>query len=206
MFSGFFICSIIGFISNMIYGAISNETLILVLNFLSNFFICFGGIFILIVNLIILESTIIFSIKRQNRYIILYGIILLTGMLIFYSLGGVQISEVGTPIWTPPFFGFVISVITGFAVIPIIITSLKIYFRFETRVLKKKWLYYLIGEVGSFSVAYLVFINNLIYWIFYVVKREIPTFNLFFSLYSISVIIWASLMYYGIGFKLKTKT
>ena len=206
MFSGFFICSIIGFISNMIYGAISNETLILVLNFLSNFFICFGGIFILIVNLIILESTIIFSIKRQNRYIILYGIILLTGMLIFYSLGGVQISEVGTPIWTPPFFGFVISVITGFAVIPIIITSLKIYFRFETRVLKKKWLYYLIGEVGSFSIAYLVFINNLINYYFYEVTGKIPTFNLFFSLYSISVIIWASLMYYGIGFKLKTKT
>ena len=197
IFSGFFICTIISLILNMIYGAITDETTILILNFWANFFISFGPIFILIVNLIILESTIIFSIKRQNKYIIIYGIILLVGMLIFYILDGVRISESGI-IWTPLFFIFIVFVITGFAVIPIIITSIKIYNSFTTEALKKKWFCYLIGAIGSFSIAYVVFVNNLMNY-----YRENPTFDLIFSLYGITVIIWVSLMYYGIGYRLK---
>lgn len=215
MFSGFFICTIISLILNMIYfGALTDETTILILNFWANFFICFGPIFILIVNLIIIESTIIFSVKRQNKFILYYGIILLIGMLIFYILDGVRnlsptaigrwgviISTSGIS-WTPFFFIFVVSVITSFAIIPIIITSLKIYHSFTTDALKKKWFYYFIGSLGSFSIAYVVFVNNLINWIKYFYFGESPTFNLFFTLYSTTIIIWGFLMYYGIGYRL----
>ncbi len=204
IFSGFFISVIISNILNMIYGAMSDHTVILILNFFANFFSCFSGIFILIVNMIILESTIIFPVKRQNRYILRYGILLFFGILILVLLGvllkkpdkiGVEITDKGAPKFSPIFFIYIISIITFFAVIPIIRTSLKIYISFETRALKKKWLYYFIGTLGAFSILYLIFIGNLL---------DNETFKLIISIYGISVIIWVSLMYYGFGIKIKT--
>lgn len=202
IFSSFFISIGIGAIFNMIYAPIpiQFELTIKVLYFLSIFFIFFGPIFILIVNFIILESTIIFSVKRQNRYIFLYGVLIFCGMLILMlipdpnNIFGVEIESDGRPRWSLGFFIYTISIVTIFAMIPIIRTSLKIYSSLETKTLKKKWFYYLLGSLGVFSWAYLLFITNLI---------ANNTLRLILSFYGISVIIWVLLMYYGIGFKLK---
>lgn len=211
IFSGYFISMIIAFIFNMIYAVISPEykEIVIFLHFLSMFFVCFGLIFILIVNLIILESTVIFSVKRQNTYIFIYGIILFFGMLILIivpdplEIIGVELTPTGRPGWKPIFFIYVISVITGFAIIPIVFTSFKIYYSFETKVLKKKWFYYLIGSLGLIVfVFYPVLILNLLtgiipYYIFLDIIRNTV------SILGISVIIWVLMMYYGIGSKLK---
>jgi len=211
MISGFFICVTISLTLNMVYATITNENLItaiLILNFFAMFFVCFGPVFILIVNWIILESTIIYSEKKQNRYILFYGVVLFIGMFIFYFLLGEEFLGEGNFLgvkatttgisWAPPFFIFLIFMISAFVIIPVMVTSVKIYNSFETKALKKKWFNFLIGVWGTFSIAYVAFINNLINYF-----RKEPTFNLIFSLYSMSVIIWVSLMYYGIGFKLK---
>ena len=211
IFSGFFLSIIVGFIFNMSYAAISPifGEVIIFLHFLSSFFVYFGLIFILIVNLIILESTVIFSIKRQNTYIFLYSIILFFGMLILillpdpFNILGVDITPSGRPGWKPVFFGFMISIISGFAIIPIIITSFKIYFSFESRALKKKWLYYLIGSLGLIVCnLYPIYILNLLT---HIIPENSFLDNLrsTLSILGISVIFWALLMYYGIGFKLK---
>lgn len=210
--SGFFICTTISLCLNMIYYVITDLTAILIFHFSAIFLICFGPVFILVVNWIILESTIIYSEKRQNRYIMIYGIALFIGMFIFCfllgeeSLGegkfwGVKPTESGI-IWAPPFFIFIIFMISAFEIIPIIITSIKIYNSFETKNLKKKWFCFLVGVFGSISMAYIVFSNNLINYFKYL-GGENPTFNFIISLYTMTVIIWVSLMYYGIGFKLK---
>ncbi len=177
---------------------------IVFLNFIANFFVFFAPIFILIVNIIILESSVIFSVKRQNRYVIIYGSLVFFGMLILLLLQvlfklpvGLVINEdTGRPEWSVVFFIYVISIISGFAVIPIIRTSLKIYSSLEKRALKKKWLYYFIGSLGVFSIAYFIFITNL-------VANDNDTLRTIMSVYGLTVIFWASLMYYGIGFKLK---
>ncbi|MFX1329501.1 MAG: hypothetical protein ACFE91_15340 [Promethearchaeota archaeon] len=212
MISVFFICTTISLCLNMVYYTITDLTAILILHFFAIFLVCFGAVFILIVNWIILESTIIYSEKKQNRYILFFGITLFIGMFIFYfllgeeSLGegnflGVKATESGI-ILAPPFFIFIILIISAFEIIPIIITSIKIYKSFETKTLKKKWFYFLVGVFGSISLLYITFINNLINYVKYLGGEE-PTFNFIFSLYSMTVIIWVSLMYYGIGFKLK---
>ena len=85
--SGFYISLSIGFVLNMVYAAINDVLAILILNFLTNFFIFFGVVFLFIVNMIILESTLIYSTKKQNRYIMLYGILLFVGMLILVLIG-----------------------------------------------------------------------------------------------------------------------
>ncbi|MFX0029102.1 MAG: hypothetical protein ACFE8B_07825 [Candidatus Hermodarchaeota archaeon] len=185
-------------ILNMIYAPLTDETVILILNYFTNFFTCFGAIFVLVVNLVILESTIIFSIKKQNTYIIGYGLLLLTGMIPFYILGkdyGVWIDN-NYPRFSPLFLIFIIVFTASFVVIPIISTSFKIYKSFETIALKKKWFFYLIGSLGAFSIPYLIWISN--YYSFY---NE--NFRLIVGIYAISVILWGYLMYYGIGFKLK---
>ncbi|MFX1488367.1 MAG: hypothetical protein ACFFBI_04415, partial [Promethearchaeota archaeon] len=193
IFSAFFITIIIANILNMIYGAMTYHMVILILNFFTNFFLCFGPIFILIVNMIILESTLIFSVKRQNRFIILYGILLLLSMIPFYAFDQVWIEDL-RPHFSGLFLFYILSFPTALAVIPIIYTSFKIYSSFETKTLKKKWYIYSIGTIGAFSIAYLVWISNFVFQ---------DGFRLIVSFYSITVIIWGFFMYYGIGFKLK---
>ena len=205
--SGFFISLIIGFILNMVYAAMTDRITILILNFLTNYFIFFGPVFLLIVNMIILESTLIYSVKRQNRYILFYGILLFAGMLILVLLGeifdspnvpflGVQIIN-DAPKWGPIFFVYVISIMTIFTLIPINYTNFKIFFQFETKTLKRKWFFYLFGFLGLTVILYLGVIFNLLDANIYVDVRLIITLSIS------SVIIWGYMMYYGIGIELK---
>lgn len=203
-------CTIIGLILNMVYAGIRVATteidnVVVFLHFLSVFFVNFGLIFIVIVNMIILESSIIFSVKRQNRFIIIYGVLLFFGMLILiYPFNLITVHDSGFIQWDPRFFICFILIITGLAIIPIFYTSFKIYSSFTTEELKKKWFYYLIGSLGlAIFNLYPVDILNLLN---FVLKEDPEFLNILRSLFSvlgISVILWVSLMYYGIGSKLK---
>jgi len=218
MFSGFFISVSIGNILNMIYAVMLDATVILVLHFLTLFFMFFGIVFVFIVNMIILESTLVFSVKRQNRYILFYGILLFVGMLILVILGkifgkvihentkmdpflGVKISD-GVPQWGPIFFIYLVLIITGFTIIPIIYTNFKIYFRFERKALKRKWACYLIGSLGVIAIMYSLMINNLLNNLVHDEEYR-SIIRSIISIAGISIILWVSLMYYGIGTKLK---
>jgi hypothetical protein len=205
IFSLFFVFTTIGLIFNMIYAPIDPiqyNSVIKFLNFLANFFVFFAPIFMVIVNFIILESTLIFSVKRQNRYMYAYGFLIFFGMLILIlipdplSILGVTITNEGRPEWGIVFFIYLVSMLTGFAVIPIIRTSLKIYQNLETKSLKKKWSYYVIGSLGVFSWGYLIFITNYF-------GHNFDILRTISSIYGITIILWVLLMYYGIGFKLK---
>ncbi len=205
--SGFYISVSIGFILNMVYAAMTDRITILILNFLTNYFIFFGAVFLLIVNMIILESTLIYSVKRQNKYILFYGILLFAGMLILVLLGeifdapdvpflGVKIIG-GAPKWGPIFFAYIISIATIFTFIPINYTNFKIYSRFETKALKRKWFYYLLGFLGITVFFYLLCLYNFLDPEIYADVRSI------ISILASSLIIWGYMMYYGIGIKLK---
>jgi hypothetical protein len=207
IFSGFFITLSIGLLLNMVYAAMTDRITILILNFLTNFFLFFGPVFLLIVNMLILESPLIYSVKRQNRYIIYYGILLFAGMLILVLLGevfdtsnvpflGVQIIN-NAPKWGPIFFAYVVSIMTIFTLIPINYTNFKIYSRFETEALKRKWFFYLFGFLGLTVILYLGSIFNLLDANIYADVRLIISVSL------VSLIIWGYMMYYGIGIELK---
>jgi hypothetical protein len=207
IFSGFFISLSIGLFLNMVYAAMTNGITILILNFLTNYFIFFGPVFLLIVNMLILESPLIYSVKKQNKYIIYYGILLFVGMLIFVLLGevfdtpnvpflGVQIIN-NAPKWGFIFFAYIVLIMTIFIFIPINYTNYKIYSRFETKELKRKWFFYLFGFLGLTVVLYLGSIFNLLDANIYAGVRSIISFSL------VTLIIWGYMMYYGIGIELK---
>ncbi|MFX1456882.1 MAG: hypothetical protein ACFFDB_16020 [Promethearchaeota archaeon] len=208
IFASFFICAIIGGALNITYFLMTDflmTNIILILNFLTNFSYLFSAIFILTVNRIILESTIIFSVKRQNIYILFYGIVLFVGMLVLVILGqifdpykpilGLAINPDGAPVWGFIFFIYVILFSAIFIVVPFIRTSVQIFKSFETISLEKKWLYYFIGSLGVFSIFYLIITGNLL---------DNINFKNIISIYSLTMLLWVSFMYYGIGFKLKT--
>ena len=204
IFGTFFISVCIGNILNMIYARmpLNLEPLIKILHFLTLFFLFFAIILIPIVNMIILESSLIFSIKRQNKYILSYGLLLFFGMLILLVLQeifgwqvGFEIEQVhGFPEWSPIFFLYMISITIGFAIIPLILTNWRIYKSFETKTLKKKWRYYFIGSLGVICITYSIMIANLL-------RDEL--YRLIISIFGISIVLWVHLMYYGIGSKLE---
>lgn len=208
IFSGFFLSMIIGFIFNMSYAVISPEyeQLVIFLHILSWFFVSFGTVFLLIVHMIILESTLIYSKKRQNRYILLYGSLLFLGMLIQILIPspfvGINLTS-GRPGWTLSFFIYVIVITSGFSIIPIITTLFKIYHTFESKALRKRWFYYLIGSLGLIIFnLYPIQILNLLTGI--VPHLEgLDTMRLIIAVSALSVILWGLLMYYGMGPKLK---
>ena len=190
----------------MIYAIINTDYIVIILHFLSVFFVNFGLIFIVVVNMIILESTIVFSVKRQNRYILFYGIILFIGMLILiiYPFEGVTMHSSGYLKWNPYFFIYLFSIVNFLAIIPIFYTSFKIYSKFETKELKRKWFYYLIGSLGLVIFnLYPVDILNLLTYIMEENQGFLDILRSLISILGITVILWVSLMYYGIGSKLK---
>ncbi|MFX0005915.1 MAG: hypothetical protein ACFFA7_04715 [Promethearchaeota archaeon] len=205
--SGFYISLSIGFVLNLIYAAINNTVAILILNFLTNFFIFFGVVFLFIVNMIILESALIYSIKRQNRYIILYGSLLFIGMLFLVIMSyiipdyepffGILINVNGIPQWGAIFFTYILLMVTGFCIVPIIYTNFKIYFRLETKALKRKWIAHLVGFLGLSVDFYLIIIYNLLDPDIFSTIRSI------ISISFISVVLWGYLMYRGIGIRLR---
>jgi len=209
IFGAFFISVCIGNVLNMIYAVIPLHLVVIIeiLHLLTLFFIFFSIIFIPILNMIILESTLIYSVKRQNRHIILYGFLLFFGMLLLLIIQeifglqgpfsfGFDIDENG-PKWSLIFFLYITLITFGFGVIPIISTNWKIYKSFEAGELKRKWRFYFIGSLGVFSVAYSIMIANLLQ------SFGVLWFRAVISFAGISIVLWAQLMYYGIGSKLK---
>jgi hypothetical protein len=125
---------------------------------------------------------------------LLYGVVAFLGMmiiLVFFQ--GVTLPQ-GYPIWNLYFFIYVVSISASFAVIPFIRTSIKIYFSFDTKALKKKWFYYIIGSIGAISIGYMAWIHNFL---------DDPNFRLILTIYGPSNLFWGYLIYYGIGIKLK---
>ena len=195
-FSLFYLFPAIGLFLNIIYSLIDSEIIVLLLNFLTNFSISFGVIFLYNTNKIILESGVVYSKHEQLKIVILYAILLFL-MIIFYPFGqGVIINE-GTnwkPVWKLPFFIYLIAILTIFALIPVLRTSIKIYGAFKDEDIKKRWRFFLIGVIGLFVYMYVGFLNNLI---------NDDLFRIIFSIFGLTFIIWVYLIYYGIGRQIK---
>lgn len=194
IFSSFFLCIMAAGILNIIYVGINDVAIILSLNFLANFLVCFGPIFLYIVNMIILESTVVFPKEKQNKYIMIYGGVAFSGMLVILMLFQGVSYDKGYPTWNIVFFIYVVSISGIFAVIPFIRTSIRIWLKFETKKLRKRWFYYLVGSIGAISIGYMAFINNFL---------DDANFRFILIIYGPSNLFWGYLMYHGIGTRLR---
>ena len=194
IFAGLYISPVIGLLINFVYAPLTDVNIVLILNFFTNFGIFYAPIFIVVFDLILLKSEKVISTGKQLVILIVYGIAMF-GMLIFIFIPdfGITIDQ-GTnwsPVWSLPFFTYVVLVETIGALIPSLIFSFQIYKKFEDEVLKKKWRFFIFGFIALMTFMYAIFISNYL---------GDPTIRLIIGIMGlILAILGGFLMYFGVG-------
>lgn len=194
IFAGLYISPAIGVLINFLYAPMTDEFLVSILNFFTNFGFFYAPIFIVVFDLILLKSEKIISTSKQLMILIIYGIAMF-GMIFFLFIpgSGVTINQ-GTgwsPVWSLPFFLYVVLVETIGALIPSLYFSFQIYKKFEDEQLKRKWRFFIFGFIALMTFMYAIFISNYI---------GDPTVRLLIGVVGLMLaILGGFLMYFGVG-------
>jgi hypothetical protein len=194
IFAGLYISPAIGLLINFIYAPMTDEFIVLILNFFTNFGLFYAPIFIVVFDLILLKSEKIISTSKQLMILFIYGIAMFSMVFLLFIPGfGVTINS-GTnwsPVWSLPFFLYVVFVETIGALIPSLYFSFQIYKKFEDEVLKKKWRFFIFGFIALMTFMYAIFISNFL---------GDPTIRLIIGVMGlILAILGGFLMYFGVG-------
>jgi hypothetical protein len=193
IFAGLYISPAIGVLINFIYAPLTDVTIVLILNFFTNFGVIYGPIFAVVFDLILLKSEKIISTSKQLAILIAYGIAV-SCMGIFMLIPGFGVA-IGPPNWAPvwsiPIFVYVVLILTCCTTIPVLYFSIKIYQKFEDEILKKKWKFFIYGFIALMTFMYLIFLSNTL---------ADPTFRIILpGIGIILAILGGLLMYYGVG-------
>jgi hypothetical protein len=194
IFAGLYISPAIGLLINFIYAPMTDEFIVLILNFFTNFGLFYAPIFIVVFDLILLKSEKIISTSKQLMILFIYGIAMFSMVFLLFIPGfGVTINS-GTnwsPVWSLPFFLYVVFVETIGALIPSLYFSFQIYKKFEDEVLKRKWRFFIFGFIALMTFMYAIFISNFL---------GDPTIRLIIGVMGlILAILGGFLMYFGVG-------
>ncbi len=186
---GFYISISIGTILNIIYASVFNEVVVHLLHFITYFFFCFGQIFLLIFILILTKSNKLITLRTQLILIITFGILLLG---LWFIPNGIIIDRTTDwkPVWSWEFLFYSYFICTIFTFIPSIYYSWKIYFKLQSRELRKKWIFFIIGLVSYYFLYYGTSLSNTL---------NNPEFRFIWSIISLFTIPTIYLIYYGVG-------
>ncbi len=157
--SGFYFSLSIGFILNAVYPPLDNELLVSIIYIIAAYFVLLSPVFLVLFNINLLQAGKENLIRKWALYIILYTF----SLIICLNIPG-GITFVKDPNWRPEFALKVLIVlyifITIFMLIPLIITSFKLYKSFEDIKLKKKLGLFFLGLFGFLYTLYgLVYYN-----------------------------------------------
>jgi len=193
IFAAFYLSPVIGLFINFIYGPLSEEAIIIALNFITNFGIFYAPIFLVVFELILLKSEKVITSSKQFIILIIYGIAMFS-MIFFLFIPGwgvtINVHTSWSPKWSLPFFIYLV-IIESIAVLPVLFLSFRIFQKFEDEVLKKKWKFFIYGFCALAIFMYGIFVSN------YLGNQ---TFRLIMGLIGlILAITGAYLMYYGVG-------
>ncbi|MHA1391655.1 MAG: hypothetical protein ACTSQT_05375 [Promethearchaeota archaeon] len=194
IFAGLYISPVVGVLINFIYAPMTDEFIVLILNFFTNFGFFYAPIFIVVFDLILLKSEKVISTSKQLIILFIYGIAMFGMVFLLFVPGfGVTINS-GTnwsPVWSLPFFLYVVFVETIGALIPSLFFSFQIYKKFEDEVLKRKWRFFILGFIALMAFMYAIFISNYL---------GDPTIRLLIGVMGlILAILGGFLMYFGVG-------
>ncbi len=197
LFALSYVFVLIGLVNNMIYSFIRNEPILIIMNFVTNFSITFGLIFLTLFNLILFYSETRIDTRKQVVIIVLYGAILFLKVL-FLPFGGLSANETTNwrILWSFPYYLYVTLVITIGSVIPTFYLSFRIYFEMKEPELKKKWIFFIIGALGIIIYMYGVFTVDLF---------NDMLIRFIWTLISLTIVLWVYLMYYGVGRQLTSQ-
>ncbi|MHA1477884.1 MAG: hypothetical protein ACTSPU_06770 [Promethearchaeota archaeon] len=194
IFAGLYLSAAIGILFNWIYAPLTDVLIVQLFNFFTNFGNIYAPIFIVVFDLILLKSEKIISTSKQLAILIAYGIVVFCmGFFLLIPGFGVTINTVTdwTPVWSIPFFVYVVLILTCCATIPALYFSIKIYQKFEDEVLKKRWRFFIYGFIALMTFMYAIFISNTL---------ANADFRLIIGVIGIILaLLGAFLMYFGVG-------
>jgi len=175
------------FIINIIYLPFREENIVYLMYFLILYLLLLSFIFLVLFNLNLIQFEM--SLSKNIIIIIIYAI--LSFLLLIYP-GGITISESTNwkPVWSWEFLLIGYIFLTFIVVIPIFITSIKIYKKFKNDVLKRKWACFFIGLLGFTFGAYGAALYNT--W-------NDPIFKLIWNFLTLIIVPSGILIYYGIA-------
>ncbi len=185
----FYLSVTVGGIINIIYANIFHETVVYVMHFLTYYLFCFSMIFLLIFVLILINPAKKITVKYQILILVVLGLIIL-GLLLIPNGIIIKASTNWKPNWDWFFFLYSVIVCSSLIIIPTIYYSIKIYIKFESDYLKKKWKYFLVGIFAYFFLYYGTSLSNTL---------NDDLFRFIWSLISLPTLIALYLIYYGVG-------
>ncbi len=149
LISYYFVAVAAAMFVNVIYAPLNHERIVELMHILTISLLCFGFVFLIVFNYVLLLSEQVFSPKRQNLSILGYAI-LIGGL--FLIPGGVNIGdETGwSPEWSIWFLLYVFIIVLGISFTYFIRSSQNLYKQFEESEMKRKWRYYQIGTTSAY--------------------------------------------------------
>ncbi len=187
--SSFYFIMAIAFILNAIYFTIRVNPLVLILYFITAYLFFFSAIFLITFNILLLQSEKIFTKEKQLIIILVYGILLFCSL---FLPEGIAINE--NTNWAPQWSWSLLIIMYIFTIsliiVPFFYTSIKIYSLFKDDNLKKRWKYYISGFIG-FAI---ILSGNILYCTW-----NNATFRTILTFVTITLVLFAVLIYYGIG-------
>lgn len=198
IFSGFYICCAVGIAINCIYAPLKDEEIVLWLNFATNFLFAFSPVFLVVFDLILLKSEKVMDSKKQLLIIVVYAAALLG--LIFFIVQpepGVIINAdtEWRPVYTLPFYLYLMIVIISMSLLPTLYLSYKIYVKFEDDVLKRKWRFFYVGIIFIYAFAMGTFTMNYL--------NDDAIRNAWALISLITSLLGPMMVYYGVGRQLE---
>lgn len=179
----------IGFIINFIYAPITNESIVLVLYYMTLFFLFLYPAFLLAFILMLYKSEKLFNMAKGIFVVIIYAIILV-GMVFIPNGVTINARTDWKPVWSWLLLIYVMTVLT-IAFIVSFYVSTKIYKEFKDEQLKKKWRFFLIGIAIFYVFTFGTLLSNTL---------NIQAFRNIWSIISlILVFVSPYMMYYGVG-------
>lgn len=190
MFSLGFISSAVGLLLNFIYAPLTDETVVIVLYYITIFVIYLFGAFFVVFVLMLLKSEKVITPKKQAIYVIIYFVAELCSVFIPDGVT-INASTDWKPVWSVALFIYFVSVIVILGMLPSLYYSVQIYKRFEDELIKKKWKYFIYGIIGIYAFAVGTLFSNTL---------NVQLFRTIWSGISLVLVIASPLLlYYGVG-------
>jgi hypothetical protein len=166
-----------------------------ILNFLTNYCLLLGPIFLVVFQIILLKSQSIINKKKQNIIIISYSVILLS--MIVFMFGEETGVDINGPNWVPiyhlPIYIYLVVVHSLSSTIPTIYLSTMIYRKLTDITIKNKWRFFMVGIHSLNIFMYGTYTS-------YIVEVVLPGFRFGWSIVGLILVIMGGYMvYYGVG-------
>jgi len=202
VFSGFYILISLGLLFNFIYTPMRGNDLAMVieiLNFITNYCLLLGPIFLVVFQLVLLKSEKIITKKKQLVIIISYSIVLLS--LIGFMFGEETGVDITGPNWVPiyhlPIYIYLVVVHSIGSTIPTIYLSTKIYRELKDTTLRNKWKFFIIGIHSLNIFMYGTYTS-------YILEVVLFGFRFVWSIVGLILVVAGGYMlFYGVGRQLE---